>query len=146
MGEFTNKGITLSDGRFSNVRALGEPYGNLAAESLYEAYQRLRGSGADSAAKRLLMLDAAVPDLDLPSLPKLVSSDSALDEVLAKSQNRVHLLSTARSATALFSGIFTLLALAAAGIVYENLLATHRKHSGPRGWLTVLAGWRAGTG
>ena len=24
--------------------------------------------------------------------------------------------------------------------------STQRKHSGPRGWLTVLAGWRAGTG
>jgi len=26
------------------------------------------------------------------------------------------------------------------------LVAPIRKHSGPRGWLTVLAGWRAGTG
>lgn len=119
MGTSADKEVTPNDDSFSRIRALGRPYGTLAADSLYDAYQQLRGSGANSAAKRLLMLDAAA-DLDSPSLEKLVPSDSALDEVLEPSRNRVRLLSISRTALVLVSVIFTLLVLALAVMAYQH--------------------------
>lgn len=125
MDASNDKGITRNAGQFANVRRLGEPYGQPAADMLGRAYRLLRDSGANSAADRLLFLDNASSDLDFPSLLTLVPSDSALGEVSAKSEKRVHLLRTVRTAVALLSGIFTLFVLAAAGLAYEGFLAAH---------------------
>lgn len=110
--------------RFPAVADLGR-HGRIAAEKLQAVHEKLVDHDAAADAERLIAVNQAAAQRDLPMLERLVERERRLDQLEELQHRKLRRVVSARNATALLPLVITWLLLGWSSILYQQQLNDH---------------------